>query len=373
MRLSHSAIQKYLTCAAQYDAHYNLKIRSEKLGSPLLFGTAVDEAQGIMLLSKMDDADLTDEERATMDRDPFDVFDYHLTMKVIKQDIGPEDIRTSPYIEYFGSDFEPGVLLEEDWVKLEQFIKNAGYEADDPEELFTILKGKIKEGDASLTDQCYFNYASWLSLRRKGHLMLELYRDKIMPLIDRVYSIQRKVDLPNENGDEIIGYIDIEASLVGHEGIFTIDNKTSGPKYKQSDINDKGQLVLYDEFTQNGQAAYIVLLKKPKLIKHKTCLSCEGTTTRSVKKCAAEVEGVRCNGEFSNEIEIEPEMQYQILTGDIDEEKKDLLFEQIDDILSKIEAKEFPQNRDACFQFGKPCAYFNYCRNGSMEGLGKVK
>ena len=368
MRLSHSAITKYKTCPAQYKYHYLDKIRSNFLGSPLLFGNAIDEALNILLLKKKDD--LTEEESELIKKDPVEVFDYLLTVRVMNKEIGPEDIRSHPLMQYFASDFEPGVLLDEDWELLETFINNAGYEERDPEELYDILKIKIKDGSNELTDLCYYNYASWLSLRRKGHLMLEVYENEILPKIKKVHSIQDKVSLPNGNGDEIIGYIDFVAELEGEEGLFTIDNKTSGKKYKVSDINDKGQLLLYDEYTNLGQAAYIVLIKKPKLIKHKTCVKCGTETVGAERSCKAEIDGQRCGGDF--EVEIEPQIMHQILTGIIDEDKKDLLFDEIGDILNKIEAKEFSQDREQCFQFGKPCPYYNYCRNGSMEGLSKA-
>jgi hypothetical protein len=379
MKLSHSAIEKYRTCPQMYKLHYIDKIRSNFLGSALLFGNAMDEALNVVLLQKK--IDRSEAEEKLMKEDPLKVFDFHMTMRVMNKEIGPEDIRTSQLIQYFGGDFEPGVLLAEDWEKLEIYIENAGYEEKDPEVLYEALKEKIKEGDAELTDQCYFNYASWLSMRRKGHLMIETYQNEILPQIEKVHSIQRKLSLPNDNGDEIIGFLDVELEFVDKEGIFVTDNKTASKPYKEDAINDieeKGQLLLYDEFAGHGQGAYIVMVKKPKLIKHKKCQKCGHESTGREKTCKVSDKAlltnppkpVRCGGDF--EIEVEPQIKYQILTGTIDEAKKDLLFERINDILDKIENKEFQQNRDNCFQYGRKCPYYDHCRTGDMKNLSRV-
>lgn len=370
--LSHSAFEKFKTCPQMYKLHYLDRLRSEKKGSALLFGNALDEALNVLLSTKLDnppDTATDDLERLKQG------FEYHLSHAKVGDEI--IDIRTDHVIEYYTSDFDDKLLLEEDWEKLEQFIKLAGYISDpddpnsgppDPLDLFEEIKQNIKDKrKIDATDQSYFNYASWLTLKNKGHLLLELYKEEIMPQIKRVVSIQKKVELPNEQGDVITGYIDFEAEFVGKEGIYTVDNKTSGSNYKKSDINEKGQLPLYDEFTQNGKAAYVVLLKKIGFLKEKTCQKCGAVTTRNVKKCAEGGKGKdRCNGEFDIVEVVNP--KYQILFDEIDEGKKDLLFEEICDILEKIEEGDFPQDRsNQCFQYGKPCIYYNYCRSNPMD------
>ena len=53
IKLSHSASEKYLTCPQQYKLHYIDRIRPDKLGSALLFGSALDEALNRLLATKM--------------------------------------------------------------------------------------------------------------------------------------------------------------------------------------------------------------------------------------------------------------------------------------------------------------------------------
>jgi len=363
MRLSHSAMEKYRSCPASYNLHYNEKLRSHRIPSPFLLGTATDEAFNIILLRKKDS--LTESEKNKVELDPYKIFDYYFT----KRQVGEEllDIRTSELPEYYKSDFDPFVLKEEDWKTLEMYIKNAGYDIEDPEELYYTLQDTDKKG-LSFTDACYINYCCWLSLRRKGHLMIDTYVNEIMPKIKKVHSIQREVDLPNDDGDHICGFIDFEAELEGHEGIYTVDNKTSGRSYKKDAVNEKEQLLLYDEETNNGKAAYIVLLKDIKHTKELTCVECGKVYKRAVKSCGNTIDGKKCNGELELSI-VESKAKHQIVVDTINEEKKDLLFEEIDDILLNIREEKFPQNRDNCFSYGKKCIYYDVCRDGNREGL----
>ncbi len=379
-RLSHSALEKYKGCPAQYKLHYIDRVRSHKLGSALIFGSAIDEALNRLLQTKMDEVP----DGATDDLEALNKgFDHYFTYQKINKEM--EDVKTSHFIEYFGSDFDADILELSDLESLSKFIDNAGYEETDPIKLYKIVSGNIKDKqEIPSTDQSYYNYASWLSLRRKGHMLIKHYKEEIMPQIKRVVSIQRAVNLPNESGDTLIGFVDLEAELEGHEGVLTLDNKTSSRNYKVADINDKGQLLIYDEYTKNGKAGYIVLLKKIAYDKKKTCQECGHVTSRAVKTCPADSKiavlmsnppkAKRCGGAL--EVEKIPYIKSQILVDDIDQEKKDLHFEVICDILEDIENKVFPENRDSCFQFGRKCVYYDLCRsdkkNPDYTGLSKA-
>lgn len=371
-RLSHSAAEKFETCGKMYQLHYKDRIRSNKLGSALLFGSAIDEALNILLSTKMDNPP----ENATDDLERLKQgFDYHLANQIINKEM--EDVRTSHIIEYYRSDFDPDVLGSAEFESLSAFIRDAGYEETEPLSLFEEIYTNIKDGQQiDSTDRSFYNYACWLSLKRKGHLMLEHYKEEIMPKIKRVISVQRAFKLPNESGDELVGYMDFEAEMHDYDGLITMDNKTSGKNYKLADVNDKGQLLIYDEVNDYGKAGYIVLIKKIAYIKEKTCRSCGIMTTKAVKKCAESIIKTnnpikkskkmgsrveRCNGELDL-IKI-PYIKSQILIDDIDEEKKDKHFEHLCGILEGIENEEFDQNRDSCFQYGKPCIYYNLCRS----------
>lgn len=377
-------INLWNTCKAQYNLHYNEKLRSDKVSSAFLFGGAVDEACNILLLRKK--KKLTKEEKELIKKDPMQVFEENITFRTLKKEIGPEDISANHLIEYYKSDFDPGVLLEDDYVRMKKYMVMVGYaqledprllddnkyaklvkylmedEEIDPIKLYNELREKK---NLELTDQCFINFCCWLSVRRKGHLLVECYEKEILPKIKVVHSIQKFVNLPNDEGDTLIGFIDLECEFEDYDGIFTADNKTSSSKFKQKDINDKPQLLIYDEFTGHGQAAYIVLQKKPKYIKTKSCQDCDYTETGAKRKCP------ECGGKLEVS-EVEPIIDWEIIVDSIDEEKKDLLFEEISGILSDMKAAtKYPQNRDSCFQYGRKCVYYDHCRNGSTKGLSK--
>jgi hypothetical protein len=400
-------MEMYKQCPRKHFLHYNEKLRNDRLPSPLHFGIAIDEALNIVLLQKK--KKLTKEEKSLVNKgvlitkvknslkqdsfstDPYEIFDHLFTYYQLERGEEPIDISTHQVVDYYNSDFDPNVLFEEDYKKLEQYIELAGFsnnddphdpDVPDPIELYDDIKDEIKEGNKlEIGQHCYYNYCSWLSLRRKGHLIIDAYLKYVMPKIKEVHSIQKKVVLPNESGDEIIGYIDFECEFKGMKGIYTTDNKTSSSRYSEDAVNDieeKGQLLLYDEFTQHGKAAYIVIMKKMKLIKHKTCLKCGDKTTGREAKCAVKVKvpgkkpGTfkkgRCDGEF--DVEVEPYADTQIITSDVDEKKKDLLFEKIDGIMENIENKVIPKNENSCFAYGKKCVYFDYCRSNGQDMTG---
>ncbi len=54
IRLSHSALEKFKLCPTQDKLHYIDKVRSTKLGSAVIFGSAIDEALNNLLETKMD-------------------------------------------------------------------------------------------------------------------------------------------------------------------------------------------------------------------------------------------------------------------------------------------------------------------------------
>ena len=106
-----------------------------------------------------------------------------------------------------------------------------------------------------------------------------------------------------------------------------------------------------------------------------TCQDCGKVTTRPVKSCPEGGTGKkRCGGSLV--ITREPYIQSQIMVDKIDEEKKDLHFDVACDILDKIQNEKFDQDREACFQWGRKCPYYNYCRstpeNRDTEGLLKA-
>ena len=333
-RLSHSAIEKYNTCSEMYKLHYLDRIRPTTVTSALFFGGCIDEALNVSLLKKK--KSLTEEEQELVKQNPFDIFDKYFTT----QRINGEDVLVgkSKRVKYFKSDFQEDILHAEDIKNIVEYSKELDLISVNSvsylkfyDECSQLLRAKQSlVGDELLL----YNYISWNSLRRKGHMLIDQYTNEIIPQIEEVHSIQRKVELPDEEGNLLTGIIDIDATLVD-KGRFIIDNKTSSRPYKEVDLTESQQLSIYTEYADTNKAAYIVMIKKLR------------------KK--------------------EPRVKIQLLTGIIPEETYEKVFDKISDTLYNIKEEKFEKNYDSCFQYGNKCPYYDLCRKGNMTNLVKLE
>lgn len=327
-RLSHSAAEKYRTCSEMYRLHYIDKIRPDSAGSALFFGGAIDEGLNRLLLEKK--PNLTKEEKELMKKTPEEVFlenfrEFKLNGEII-------DIRQSEKAEYFKSDLDTSVLEDDDYEKLREFDP----EVEDHEAYIEQIQESIKNKETlAPEDKRLYNFICWLSLRKKGLMLIEAYRQDIFPEIHTVFSIQERVHLPNDNGDYIIGFIDAVVSFNdAPERKVVLDNKTSSTKYKDDSVKTSPQLATYNEFMGLDYAAYAVVEKKLR------------------KK--------------------EPRTRTQLIIDKVAESTYDETFDMYEDVLMGIKNEEFEKNYESgCFQFGRPCPYYRYCRSEGkvMDGL----
>jgi hypothetical protein len=401
-----------------YYNHYVLRLRERQLSSALFFGSAIDEALNCLLLRKK--KNLTEEEKKLVDLDSKVVFEQHLAeaeetyaikwridykdkegvlksseegysnldefdvedcSEVIGWSEDYKEIRRPVFLKksilarYFASDFNPELLEESDLVLMAEYLEENGYENTNGLEVMANLKELIKQdGFLSLdeADRIFYNYANWISLRRKGFGMLEAFERDLYPLIEEVVSIQKEVDL-NNGTDSMTGFIDFMAVLKGEDFVRIIDNKTASSKYAGDSARTSPQLTIYAESENLENASYFIMLKKPKEIRHKTCKKCGVTTTRSVKDCPEGGTGKkRCRGDF--ELLTTYELQTQVVSDRITEEQKDLTFDEISCIMDKIKSEEFPKiERKGCFFFGKPCPFKKRCWEDEDDMGGLVK
>jgi hypothetical protein len=279
--------------------------------------------------------ELTEEEQKIIIQRPEDIFDANFEVFDINGQL--VNLVCSPQITYFNTDLNPDLLQDEDYEKI------ATLEMGDllitreninefVEDCKAIKKAKHRlAGDMLLMH----NYICWMSLRRKAHLMIQAYRDQIIPRIVEVHEIQREVRLESPNGNYIIGFIDFEATL--DDGIrYIIDNKTASKPYKENAVEESQQLAIYSEFAQNRNYCYIVI--------HKTI---------KVK---------------------EPRVSTQIIKGVISEELLEKVFDTVGEVCYNIEEGNFERNTKSCFAFGQKCPYFAYCKNDlNMDGLVQLQ
>lgn len=234
IKVSFTAMEKYKLSPRAWYLHYQLKLRPEVIGSALVFGNAIDAGLNTLLRNKKENK--TD--------NAFDVFELTLTKQVVNND--EEDLRTSKKIKYSQSDFDSDILTSDDY----ELINSSGY------------------------------IAEWVSLRRKGFMILEAYEKQVIPHLSEIIAIQQFIQIENETKDRIIGYTDFIAKFQLDETIpycdlelkkynghlIVLDNKTSSIKYKEDSVKNSKQLGTYFEDPKLAKevnyCGYIVIPKK---------------------------------------------------------------------------------------------------------------
>jgi hypothetical protein len=355
-KLSHSAVNKYLTCGEMYRLHYQDKLRPLGIGSALIFGKAVDKALEAMLT----------------DQDYVQVFQDTWLQQEINGHL--EYLDKHMDIIYFKSDLDEGLLSLDDLALLEEERPPMVADLAQAKSLLNQAAFKV----VSLKVLEYYNYACWLSLRAKGLLMLQAYERDIKPRIKKVIAIQKLIKLESADGDEVVGYIDLIAELDTGE-IAILDNKTAGRPYEEDKVKTSSQLALYsyaiEEEIPHTKCGYLVMVKKINKNYKKTCTVCGTINESSHKTCPETENGKRCGGEFN----LEPDFycQTQFIIDDIADRTKQIVVDNFNMVNKAIKAEIFTKNLDKCDDyFGSRCPFYDKCHSGSDQGLhtdGEIK
>lgn len=268
IRLSHSAREKYEQCGYKYYLHYVMKYRSSLQSSALVFGNALDLALNNLLEGK---------------EDYHEVFDSEWRKYYSQHDS----------IDYYKSDLDKRLLTED--------------ELKEPESL-----------------------QNFLSLQKKGHKLLDAYKEHIYPKIHKVISIQEEITIvgydddgqPTE--DSIYGKLDLIAIIEDESGNVRhalLDNKTTSEPYAKNSVQTKDQLALYaNGYPDINFFGYLTLNKK----NYKT----------------------------------------QIIVDTISEQKKQEVLDKFVDTLNRIKDNEFGKNFKSCYAYGRRCEYWTHCHKG---------
>lgn len=310
-------------CSYKYKLRYLDGIKSVDVRSALFFGNAFDSALDVILLTKK--KKLTEKEEQLLQRTPYDVFDE--TFRYVKHNGDELDLAYSEQAIFSKADYHECSTTKNVEGKT---VQKCGEE---------YCSSLLTDGDYKQIEEGI--NPKWLIMRRKGHLMLDAYKEEIMPRIEEVYSVQGWVKLKNGDGDEFIGKKDAEIKIVGVEGRVILDNKSAKDqsakfRYTTEDVNKRPQLPTYSEAAGVDKGAYAVVYKK------------------LYKKA--------------------PFIRTDFVYDDIKEETKDLLFEEIDDMLHEMREERYEKHTDTskCFKYGK-CEYYNLCHRNNSKGLVKIE
>lgn len=326
IKVSYSALECFDQCSEKYRLRYNERLSSDKIPSPLFFGTAIDAAVELLLLKKKQD--LSEKELdLLLTEDAYSIFD-----KTMREQNG-QLLERNPLCEYFYSDFDPTILSAQDY----QALTKSYPSIKDWEEFFTYCKKYIKtHGELKIGSKVAFNNLCWLSLYRKGELMIAAYERDILPEIERVFDIQKDISLINESGDQLRGKIDFIASFKDDPDTrYLVDNKTSSEPYKDDSVATSTQLAIYCEAENCDRGAYAVIQKKMRLK--------------------------------------DPKARTQLIKGEVSDEQKQKVFDKLEVQLNNISSGVFEKKQSPkdCHFFGRKCEFFDLCWQGSMNGLKK--
>lgn len=355
--LSHSQIEMFRSCSEKWRLHYQERLREDALHSPLFFGVALD--QGISCFLRGGNAYNSNADN------PYKTFE--MAMKTMELNGKTVSIPLFEKVHYNKGDFEPRLLTLEDYQDLnEKFDSIVTITSENIEYVIEEIRQLKKDPSWKLPidELRLFNYVHWLSLLRKGDLMLTAYEKQILPHITKVHAIQKKVSLKNNEDDELIGYIDFIADYDGI-GPIIFDNKTSSRKYKEDSVTQSQQLVLYSENEGINKAGFIVLVKEIKWVENKTCIECKHEFISKHKTCP------KCDGQYTS-VDV-PNIITQVLIDDHLDSSQTKVFEDIQIVADGIKNEEFVKNFESCYSFGRPCQYYNVCRGGDMHGLVKLE
>jgi CRISPR/Cas system-associated exonuclease Cas4 (RecB family) len=335
MKVSHTQVSTYLQCGEKWRLQYEEKLRGPTLGSPLFFGRAIDAAIGRVLLDKK--KQLTDTEIMIKDMDDIELFDSHMQSTVFNYETIQLDKHHAP--RYSASDVDLQLLLPVDYNNISKFASECGILVA-PSEIGSLLddmnhRRKVDKKILDQTDQCVYNYICWNALRRKGHLLIEAFKQQVYPLIGEVLTLQEAVSL-KDGSDELIGFIDMIATFTDDPTTpYVIDLKTASKAYKEDSVRTSDQLALYCEYKQMDKAAFIVIEK-------------------TLRKKA-------------------PQVRIQIIKDTIPQRQIDDTFDKISKTIENIENRIFDKNKESCYAFGKQCDYYGLCHFGSHKNLVSFK
>jgi hypothetical protein len=332
MRLSHSSKEMYLTCSKKWELHYKERLRTSEVGSALFFGNAIDEALNVMLLEKK--KNLTDSDKLMLRSSPEKTFEHTLrNVYVLDKYI---DVSKYEHASYYKSDFDLTLLENLDLQGIYEYAEVLELDVTNLKQLEKFLdfchvevKNKLEKPEKLL-----YNFVGWISLLKKGLLLIQEYRENILPEIEEVFDVQKEIRL--DDGDDcFVGVIDVICSFNDEPGkVYICDNKTSTRAYKKDSVRTSPQLAAYCEHEDVKDAAYIVLEK-------------------NIRKK-------------------DPRVRSAIIKDTVPEKLKDETFDILTEVLHNIKEEKFDKNFDSCFAYGKKCPYFDYCRTGSYVNLKKL-
>lgn len=378
MRTSFSQHNTYIKCPQNWHHSYVGRWKSPIAGASMFFGTAVDSACEAMLEGKSDW-----------------MITFHDYWKRSWNFGKSTQIFDNPDIQFSYKDFDKDVLQDKDTSTLSNWANQLNLTTKVLDragvvDLYTkVAKQKKNPYNAapSKEEMKYFNRASWLSMKRKGEVLLKSFEEQFLPKVTKVVSTQKRADIKDPTtGDSVVGYIDMIVELEGYDKPIIIDLKTAARPYSQDQLDFSEQLTLYcamkgtyaldkSDYVDTDLVGYVVLSKDIKKKKVSTCKSCSHVKTGRHKTCDNEIKDAegnteRCNGEWDEVVVLDPEVQ--VMVAQKSQQQVDSMLQDIAAIIAGMKNGIIYRNTQNCTNwYGGKCPFFDACHHGDYSKLVK--
>ncbi len=374
---SYSQSSTYVNCSKHWYWKYIEKWESPDENSSLPFGTAFDAAVSAILQKQTN---------------YIDIFNNKWYSTTNRKGVA-SPIFDSKTISYGSNDFDEYVLKPEDLDLMKDWLTELKLEklGTDPVEAFKVI-AKDKKNPYKRPNEMkiqYYNRCNWLSLKRKGELLLDAFVEQFMPQVDEVLSIQKHAYIKDEiTGDAVMGFLDFVLKMKGRDKNTIFDLKTSANPYKQDQIDNSDQLTLYAAIEgknfNTDEVGYVVCVKNIKKEQVGICPKCGHQKSGQYKTCNNNLlktdeagnllyEGQapeRCGTEWQYKTVLKPEIQVLIETKS-EQQMTDILLDQ-GNILEAMNRQIVYKNTSKCNNwYGGKCPYFNLCHGNDSTGLKK--
>lgn len=362
MRTSYSQNNTYISCPQHWSWKYQHRLDPLEMGASLYFGSAVDNAVMAMLQGKEEFMEI-----------------FRVNWKAQTQWGKTTIIFDNPNVTYGYADFDADLLKEEDLETLRDWGNTK-----DPVQMYKdiVKKKKNKFKKLNADDKKYFARASWLSLMRKGEILIESFEKQFLPEITEVMATQMSANIKDHNtGDTIGGYIDMVLRIKGYDVPIIFDLKTAARPYTQEQVELTDQLTLYAAMKaaeyNTDLVGYVILVKNiPKNIVA-YCKTCgHERRTGQLKTCDNTIKDEkgdtygRCKGEWNETRELAP--QVQVLVEKKTPEQINTLLVDHGNIIHSMKEGIVYKDLSKCNNwYGGQCPYYGACHNNDLKNLKK--
>jgi hypothetical protein len=215
---------------------------------------------------------------------------------------------------------------------------------------------------------------SWLSLHRKGKLLIEAFYNDFLPKIVKVLAIQQHAKIEDPTTKDILaGVIDMVLEVQGYNKPIIFDLKTAAMPYTQDQIDISEQLASYAAMKSaeynTDLVGYVVLCKNIQKEYIYTCGKCGNIKGGRHKTCEI-MNPDRCGGDWVEKKTLIPTVQV-LVEKKSPEQIQDLL-QDITNIVYGMKSGVVYKNTNRCNDhYGGVCPYKKLCWEGKTTGLVK--